>query len=90
MTKKIVKVEDNKKSKIDLDKIKDVIVDNKETIAKIVDIAGDLLDDDKDDKKNNSKSNKKSSNKSSKKKNNKSSNASDLSTVIDIAGKILK
>ncbi len=86
MTKKIVKVEDIKKSKIDLDKIKDVIVDNKETIAKIVDIAGDLLDDDKDDKKNNSKSNKKSS----KKKNNKSSNTSDLSTVIDIAGKILK
>ncbi len=90
MTKKIVKVEDTKKSKIDLDKIKDVIVDNKETIAKIVDIAGDLLDDDKKVKKKSSKSNKKTSSKTTKKKSSKSSNTSDLSTMIDLAGKFLK
>ena len=90
MAKKIVKVEDTKKSKIDLDKIKDVIVENKDTIAKIVDIAGDFLDDDKDVKKKTNKSTKKSSSKSTKKKTSKSSNANDLSTMIDIAGKFLK
>ncbi|MEE3343065.1 MAG: hypothetical protein VZS44_03140 [Bacilli bacterium] len=91
MAKKIVKVEDKKKSKIDLDKIKDVIVDNKETIAKIVDIAGDFLDDDnKKSSKKTSKATKKSSSKSSKKKTSKKSNASDLSTMIDLAGKFLK
>ena len=90
MAKKIVKVEDTKKSKIDLDKIKDVIVDNKDTIAKIVDIAGDFLDDDNESKKKNNKSTKKSSSKSTKKKNSKSSNTSDLATMIDIAGKLLK
>lgn len=83
MTKKIVKVEESKKSKIDLDKIKDVIVDNKETIAKVVDIASELLDDDK-------KSSKKSSKKTTSKKTSKSSKSSDLSTVIDIAEKFLK
>lgn len=83
MTKKIVKVEDNKKSKLDLDKIKDVIIDNKDTIAKVVDIASELLDDDK-------KSSKKSSKKTASKKSKKSSKSSDLSTVIDIAEKFLK
>ena len=87
MTKKIVKVEDKKKnSKIDLDKIKDVIVDNKDTIAKIVDIAGDFLDDDKKVTQKKTKSSKKTV----KKKTNSVSKSSDLSTVIDIAEKFLK
>lgn len=83
MTKKIVKVEEKKKNKLDLDKIKDVIVDNKDTIAKVVDIASELLDDDKKDSK-------KSSKKKTTKKSSKSSKSSDLSTVIDIAEKFLK
>ena len=90
MAKKIVKVEDKKKSKIDLDKLKDVIIENKDTIAKIVDIAGDFLDDDEDTKKKTSKSTKKTSGKSTKKKASKKSSSSDLSTMIDIAGKLLK
>ena len=90
MAKKIVKVEDKKKSKIDLDKLKDVIIENKDTIAKIVDIAGDFLDDDDDTKKKTSKSTKKTSGKSTKKKASKKSSSSDLSTMIDIAGKLLK
>ncbi len=87
MTKKIVKVEDSKNNnKIDLNKIKDVIIDNRETIAKIVDIAGDLLDNDKSSKKSTSKTNKKkSSNKKTTKK-----KSSDLDTVIDLASKFLK
>ena len=87
MAKKIVKVEDTKKSKIDLDKIKDVIIDNKETIAKIVDIAGDFLDDDDNVKKTAKKG---TSKKTVKKKSSKKTDASDLSTMIDIAGKLLK
>ena len=59
MAKNIVKVEDKKASKLDLNKIKDVIVDNKDTIAQIVDIAEDLLED-KDTKKKNTKSKKSS------------------------------
>ena len=51
MAKKIVKVEDTKKNKLDLNKLKDVIIDNKETIAKVASIAVDLLDDDKPKKK---------------------------------------
>ena len=87
MTKKIVKVEDKKKnSKIDLDKIKDVIVENKDTIAKIVDIAGDFLDDDKKVTQKKTKSSKKTV----KKKTNSVSKSSDLSTAIDIAEKFLK
>lgn len=81
MAKNIVKVEDKKTSKLDLNKIKDVIVDNKDTIAQIVDIAEDLLDD-KDTKKKGKSS--KSSKKTSKSKN------SSLDTVLDIAGKFLK
>ena len=81
MAKNIVKVEDKKTSKLDLNKIKDVIVDNKDTIAQIVDIAEDLLDD-KDTKKKGKSS--KSSKKTSK------SKSSSLDTVLDIAGKFLK
>ena len=95
MAKKIIKVEETKKPKIDLDKIKDVIIENKDTIAKIVDIADDFLDDDKEvvkkNKKNSSsKSSKGNSNKSTKKKSNKASGSNDLSTVIDLAEKLLK
>ena len=89
MAKKIIKVEDTKKSKVDLNKINDDIIDNKDTIAKIVDFAGDLLDGDDVKKKTNS-STKKSSGKSNTKKKKKTSNSNDLSTVIDIAGKLLK
>ena len=48
MTKKIIKVEEKKPNKLDIGKIKDVIVDNKDTIKKMVDIAADFLDDDDD------------------------------------------
>ena len=95
MAKKIIKVEETKKPKIDLDKIKDVIIENKDTIAKIVDIAGDFLDDEKEavkktKKASSSKSSKGNSNKSTKKKSSKSSGSNDLSTVIDLAEKLLK
>lgn len=85
MSKKIIKVEDKKKStdKIDLVKIKDVIVENKDTIEKIVDIAGDLLNDNKKTKKSTKKTTSKSK-KASKSKSN------DLSKVIDIASTLLK
>lgn len=88
MVKKIVKVEDKKKTnKVDLNKIKDVIIDNKDTIAKIVTIAGDLLDDDNKKKKTTKKS---SATKSSKTKKTTKSKKSDLDTVLDLAGKLLK
>lgn len=89
MTKKIIKVEDKKDNKLDLGKIKDVIVDNKDTIKKVIDIASDLLDD--DDKKSTSKK-KTSSSKSTKSKSKKTSKSknSDLDTVIDLASKFLK
>ena len=87
MAKKIVKVEDKKKSnKLDLNKLKDVIIENKDTIAKVVSIAGDLLDDN-DSKK---KSSKKSSTKKTKTKKTSKSKKSDLDTVLDLAGKFLK
>lgn len=83
MAKKIVKVEDKpqQKKNIDISKIKDVIVENKDTIEKIVDIAGDLLT--KEEKKTTKKTTKKVT------KNNKS-NSNDLSKVIDIASSLLK
>ena len=106
MAKKIIEVEDKKKSKISLNKIKDVIVENKDTIVKIMDIAEDFFDDEEEVKKTKKKSattskkasskskstNKKSNGKSTgKKKSTKSAkNSSDLATVIDIAGKLLK
>ena len=94
MEKKIIKVEDKKKSsKVDLGKIKDAIVDNKDTIVKIVDIATDLLDDDnKTTKKKttSSKGTKSSSNKTKTTKKVSKSKSSDLETVIDIAGKLFK
>lgn len=90
MTKKIIKVEDKKDNKLDLGKIKDVIVDNKDTIKKVIDIASDLLDD--DDKKKSTSKKKTSSSKSTKSKSKKTSKSknSDLDTVIDLASKFLK
>ncbi len=86
MAKKIVKVEDTKKNKLDLNKLKDVIIDNKETIAKVASIAVDLLDDDKPKK----KTNKKASAKTTKKKKATKSKSSDLDSMIDLASKLLK
>ena len=88
MTKKIIKVEDKKDNKLDLDKIKNAFVDNKDTIKKVIDIASDLLDDDKNNKK--STSNKKTSSSKSKTKKTSKSKSNDLNTVIDLAGKFLK
>ena len=93
MTKKIIKVEEKKPNKLDIGKIKDVIVDNKDTIKKMVDIAADFLDDDDKKKKT---STKKSTTKATTKKVSKKSKAAsksskiELETMIDLAGKFLK
>lgn len=84
MAKKIVDVKDVKKGKrkIDVEKIKDFVDDNPELVEIAKDKIIDLLDGD-DDKKSKTK-------KSTKKTKSKKSTSSDLSTVIDIAGKLLK
>lgn len=84
MAKKIVDVKDAKKGKrkIDVEKIKDFVDDNPELVEIAKDKIIDLLDGD-DDKKSKTK-------KSTKKTKSKKSTSSDLSTVIDIAGKLLK
>lgn len=84
MAKKIVEVKDTKKAKgkIDLAKIKEFADENPELVEIAKDKIIDLLDGD-DDKKTTKK---KTTKKSTKKK----SSSSDLSTVIDIAGKLLK
>ncbi len=88
MAKKIIEVKDEKPSKkksVDLNKLKDVIVDNKDTIATIVDVAGDLL--------NSSDSKKKKTTKSTSKKTTKKSSKKDsdgLSKVLDLASTFLK
>lgn len=86
MAKKIVKVEDkpkkNAKSKIDLDKIKDTIVDNQDTI---IEVAKVLLDN-----KSKSSTKKKSKSKTTTKKSTKKKESSNLDTVLDIASTLLK
>ena len=84
MAKKIVEVKETKKAKgkIDLAKIKEFADENPELVELAKDKIIDLLDGD-DDK---AKKKKKTTKKSTKKK----SSSSDLSTVIDIAGKLLK
>ena len=84
MTKKIVEVKDTKKSKgkIDLAKIKEFADENPELVEIAKDKIIDLLDGD-DDKATKKK-------KTTKKNTKKKSSSSDLSTVIDIAGKLLK
>ena len=82
MAKKIVKVEDTKaakKSSLDIGKITELISENGEAIGKITEGITELIDN-KDSK----------SKKSSKKTKKSSSNKDSLSTVIDIAGTILK
>ena len=84
MTKKIVEVKDTKKAKgkIDLAKIKEFADENPELVEIAKDKIIDLLDGD-DDKATKKK-------KTTKKNTKKKSSSSDLSTVIDIAGKLLK
>ena len=89
MAKKIVEVKDTKSSKkksVDLNKLKDVIVDNKDTIATIVDVAGDLLNS--KETKTTKKSTKKSTSSKSKKSTKKDSD--NLSKVFDLASTFLK
>lgn len=75
MAKKVVKVED-KKNNLDLGKITKTIMENGEAIGKIADGIGDLLDGNSSKKTSKSKKTKKSK--------------SDMSTVIDLAGTLLK
>ena len=84
MAKKIVEVKDTKKTKgkIDISKIKEFAEDNPELVEIAKDKIIDLLDGD-DDKTTKKKTTKKSTK-------SKKSSSSDLSTVIDIAGKLLK
>ena len=83
MAKKIIKVEDEpkkkKKSNIDLKKIGRIIVDNKSTINKAIDMLGNSLD-----KKSSTKTTKKSTKKSTSKKN------SSGVDVTDLIGNLLK
>ena len=92
MAKKIVEVKDEKKSStkksVDLNKLKDVIVENKDTIATIVDVAGDLLSS-KDTKKTTKKNTTKKSTGTKAKKSTKSDSDS-LSKVFDLASTFLK
>ncbi len=84
MAKKIVRVEDKKetkKSSLDIGKITELISENGEAIGKITEGITELMDN------KNSKA-KKTSKKAKTKKSN--SNKDSLSTVIDIAGTILK
>lgn len=89
MAKKVVRVEDTKetkkeakKSSLDIGKITELISENGEAIGKITEGISELMDN---------KNNKKSSKKTKTTKTKKSSSSKDsLSTVIDIAGTILK
>ncbi len=84
MAKKIVKVEDKKETKknLDLGALAAVVMENKEAVGKIVDGIGDLMNT--ENKKTNTK------NKKTTKKTVKKESKSDLENIIDIAGKILK
>ena len=84
MAKKVVKVEETKeakKSSLDIGKITELISENGEAIGKITEGITELMD--------NKDSKKKKSSKTTKTKKSSSSKDS-LSTVIDIAGAILK
>ncbi len=83
MAKKIVKVEDTKKTKksVNLGKIASTIMENTDAVEKIVDGISDIMNS--DTKSSNKKTTKKKSTK-------KSANKDNLSTVIDIAEKIFK
>lgn len=84
MVKKIVKVEDTKKTKkssVDLGKIASAVMENKEAALKIVDGIEDIISS-----QNNKKTTKSKTTKTTSKKNTKS----DLDSLIDLAGTILK
>ena len=88
MAKKVIKVEESKKSdnKLDIGKITKTIMDNGEAIEKIVDGISDLMNDDK--KKTTATKKNDKSKKSTK--NTKKANSDDLSKVINIVDTILK
>ena len=91
--KKIVKVESSesakkassKKKGIDLNAVKDFVVENKDTIIKVVEVAGAAIAAKKAKDTLTGKSKKKTTKKTTKK----SSNDDPLSTITDIAGKFL-
>ena len=92
--KKIVKVESSesakkatkKKSGIDFDDVKDFVVENKDTIIKVVEVAGAAIAAKKAKDALSGSSKKKTTKKTTTKK---SSNDDPLSTITDIAGKFL-
>ena len=94
--KKIIKVESSesakkttskKKSGIDLDAVKDFVVENKDTIIKVVEVAGTMYAAKK--AKDSLSGKKKTSTKKTTKKTTTKSNDDPLSTITDIAGKFL-
>ena len=93
--KKIVKVESSanakkttkKKSGIDLNDVKDFVVENKDTIIKVVEVAGAAIAAKK--AKDAISGKKKASSKKTTKKTTSKSNDDPLSTITDIAGKLL-
>lgn len=91
--KKIIKVEstnkneEKKKSGIDLDDIKDFVVENKDTIIKVVEVAGTMYAAKK--AKDAVSGKKKATTKKTTKKTTNSSNDDPLSSIADIAGKFL-
>ena len=84
MAKKIVKVEDKKQNKknIDLGSLASVVMENKDAVGKIVDGIEDIISS---QNKKNTKSTKKTTKKTSKKE-----SKSSLNDIIDFADKILK
>lgn len=72
------------KPKLDLNKLKDLVVDNKDTIEKVVEVAGQYLAKDSGTKKSTKKTASKKTTKSTK------SNSDSLSKMIDLAGTFLK
>ena len=81
------KKEEKKKSGIDLNDVKDFVVENKDTIIKVVEVAGAAIAAKK--AKDAISGKKKTTKKTSTKKTTKKSNDDPLSTITDIAGKLL-
>lgn len=94
--KKIIKVESNKETKkeekksgIDFDKVKDFVVENKDTIIKVVEVAGAAIAA-KKAKDTLTGKKKTSTKKTTTKKTTKKSDSDDpLKTISDIAGKFI-
>lgn len=92
--KKIIKVEstekkEDKKKGIDLNDVKDFVVENKDTIIKVVEVAGTMIaaKKAKDAVSNKKKTTTKKT--TTKKKTTSKSNDDPLSTIADLAGKFL-